>query len=164
MIAFDQHMFCDWFWSAHVLWLIAHQIITKPIHASSTGWIIFFSKVCGQISWFEVYFNTTNNGNSKNNQFTTWKSRFSCFGINITCSVTGSPTRRVPENQLLRIMNSSVCSHCLRFQSKGSVSVTGGREVRIWLCSKVRWGRKNKFWKWHCLTKIELGSRPLTQN
>ena len=47
------------------------------------------------------------------------------------------------------VMNSSVCSHCLRFQSKGS----GGREVRILLCSKVWWGRKStKFWKWHCLT------------
>ena len=31
------------------------------------------------------------------------------------------------------IMNSSVCSHCLRFQSKGSVSATGRPEVRILL-------------------------------
>ena len=63
------------------------------------------------------------------------------------------------------VMNSSVCSHCLRFQIKCSVSATGGREVRILLCSKVRWGRKStKFWKWHCLTKIALGFRRLTQH
>ena len=34
MIAFNQRMFCDWFWSAHVLWLIAYQIITEPVHTS----------------------------------------------------------------------------------------------------------------------------------
>ena len=35
----------------------------------------------------------------------------------------------------------------------------------ILLCFKVRWGRKStKFWKWHCLTKIALGSRHYTQN
>ena len=32
MIAFDQRMFCDCFWSVHVVWLIAYQIITKPVH------------------------------------------------------------------------------------------------------------------------------------
>ena len=62
------------------------------------------------------------------------------------------------------VMNSSVCSHCLRFQSKGSISATGRREVRILLCSE-RWGRKStKFWQWHCLTKIALVSRHFTQN
>ena len=65
------------------------------------------------------------------------------------------------------VMTSSVCSHCLRFQSKGSVSF---RDAMIWggnFCCvfKVRWCRKStKFWKWHCLTKIALGSRYLTQN
>ena len=34
MIAFDQRMFCDCFWSVHVVWLIAYQIITKPVHTS----------------------------------------------------------------------------------------------------------------------------------
>ena len=51
----------------------------------------------------------------------------------------------------------------IRFQSKGSVSATGRREVRIWLCSKVRWGRKyTKFWKWQIA--LGLGSRHLTPN
>ena len=34
MIAFDQRMCCDCFWSVHVVWLIAYQIITKPVHTS----------------------------------------------------------------------------------------------------------------------------------
>ena len=49
------------------------------------------------------------------------------------------------------VMNSSVCSHCLC-------------EVRMWLWSKELRGRRSTFWKWHCLTKIALGSRHLTQN
>ena len=36
MIAFDQRMFCDCFWSVHVVWLIAYQIITKPVHTIPT--------------------------------------------------------------------------------------------------------------------------------
>ena len=34
MIAFNQRMFCDCFWSVHVVRLIAYQIITKPVHTS----------------------------------------------------------------------------------------------------------------------------------
>ena len=32
------------------------------------------------------------------------------------------------------VMNSSVCSHCLRFQNKCSVSASGGREVKEFYC------------------------------
>ena len=62
------------------------------------------------------------------------------------------------------VMNSPVCSHCLCFQCESFVSNTGRRDSRVYLCSKGRLGPKStRFWKLHCLTKIALQSRHLTQ-
>ena len=69
----------------------------------------------------------------------------------------------VPENQLLR--NELRLFTLSSFSKQGLCQHTERHEVGILLCSKVRWGRKcTKFWKLHCLTKIALGSRHLTQN
>ena len=63
------------------------------------------------------------------------------------------------------IMESPVCSHCLCFQCEGFVSNTWRRDSGVFLCSKGRLGWKStRFWKLHCLTKIALQSRHLTQN
>ena len=81
-------------------------------------------------------------------------SKFATFSI-----LTILGTARMFRFTASRRINCSVCSHCLRFQSNCSVSATGGREVRILLCSKIRccrWGSLSTHWPY----SPEYASRP----
>ena len=52
------------------------------------------------------------------------------------------------------VINSSVCSHCLRFQSKGTVSATGGREQ--WRIQGGRIGRDHPLFLGRFLFSADL--------